>query len=464
MIETIVLLSFVLSLIICVYLNISIVVALLIGFVLFFTYALYEGFAFTEVLKMFSKGILKVKNVVITLLIIGVLTAVWRSSGTIAFIIYYASKLIHPNIFIFITFILCSFVSFLIGTAFGTAATIGTICMTMGKSFGLDPAIVGGAILSGVYFGDRCSPMSTSALLVSEVTKTDIFINIKLMVKTAFIPFIITCLIYLFAGFIVKPSSGVVGIEEIFKNNFNLSIITIVPAIIILLFSFFKVKVKKTMIISVITASLICIFLQGVSIEELFNIYIYGFTSTNKELSAVLSGGGILSMIKVVSVVCISSSYAGIFENTNLLINIKKSVSTIANKVTTFGSVIIISIFTSMISCNQTLAIMLTEQLCNELIENKQELAITLANTVVLIAGLIPWSIAANTPLSSVSAPDKSILFAVYLYIVPICSLIDIEFRKNREYLKVRKNSYQEGWNLEGLVVLLFYWLFWKKI
>lgn len=34
-------------------------------------------------------------------------------------------------------------------------------------TIGMPPAMVGGAILAGVYFGDRMSPVSTSALLVS---------------------------------------------------------------------------------------------------------------------------------------------------------------------------------------------------------------------------------------------------------------------------------------------------------
>ena len=54
--------------------------------------------------------------------------------------------------------------------------------------------------MSGIYFGDRCSPVSTSALLVSELTQTDIFSNIKKMIQTALGPFILTCMIYVVMG------------------------------------------------------------------------------------------------------------------------------------------------------------------------------------------------------------------------------------------------------------------------
>jgi AGCS family alanine or glycine:cation symporter len=71
---------------------------------------------------------------------------------------------------------------------------MGVICATMANTMGIDLVLVGGAMLSGVYFGDRCSPVSTSALLVAELTGTNIFQNIKGMIRTALVPF--ACLLF----------------------------------------------------------------------------------------------------------------------------------------------------------------------------------------------------------------------------------------------------------------------------
>jgi len=105
------------------------------------------------------------------------ITALWRASGTIAFIVYMGSKLISPSILIFLTFLFCAVLSVLIGTSLGTAATMGVICASIGKAMGVNPYYIGGAVLSGIYFGDRCSPMSTSALLITELTKTNLYTN-----------------------------------------------------------------------------------------------------------------------------------------------------------------------------------------------------------------------------------------------------------------------------------------------
>ncbi|MBP2025448.1 Na+/H+ antiporter NhaC family protein [Peptoniphilus stercorisuis] len=431
MIESIVLGVFILSLIFCVVSKISIIIVLFFGYILFFIYGLYEKNSFKSMIKMSLKGVYQVKNVTITLFIIGILTSVWRGSGTIAFIIYHSTKLIRPNSFIFITFLLCSLVSFLIGTSFGTAATMGAICMTMAASLGVDQVFVGGAILSGCYFGDRMSPMSSSALLVSEITNTDIFDNIKIMFKIAFIPFMITCIIYLFLGFSLNSSGEIISIDRLFERNFNLSIITIIPAIIIVVFSFFKVDVKKTMILSILLGSLICIFVQDMEVLELFKFYVLGYKSMDQELAKILNGGGIVSMFGVILTIFISSAYAGIFEQTNLLKGFKKNVDNIAYRYSKYASVYFVAIFTSIISCNQTLSILLTYQLSEDIIKDNKKLAIILANTVIVIAPLIPWSIAAKVPLETVGASTKSIIFSFYLYLLPIYAyFLDIKDEK----------------------------------
>jgi NhaC family Na+:H+ antiporter len=83
-----------------------------------------------------------------------------------------------------------------------------------------------------------------------------------------------------------------------------------------------------------------------------------------------------------------------------------------------------------MIACNQTLAIMLTHQLCNEMISDHEEMAINLENTVVVLAPLIPWSIAGGVPLAAVGAPQISLLFAFYLYLIPLWNFFKTTYKK----------------------------------
>ena len=428
-------LLFSLSLIFCLLLKYSVIYALIVGYIIFVTYGLIKGHDLKVLMKKSFEGVLTVKNILLVFILIGMITALWRASGTIAFIVYMGSKLISPSILILLTFLLCSILSFLIGTSLGTAATMGVICVSIGKAMGINPYYLGGAVLSGIYFGDRCSPMSTSALLITELTKTNLYTNIKLMLKTSIIPFVITCLFYLFLG--LKSSTSPVSIDatNIFKENYNLNIVVIVPAILIIILSLFKVNVKKTMSLSIFISFIIAMFFQKESVTSLINYCVYGFHHSNEKLNLMMKGGGILSMLNVGLIVAISSSYSGIFKETKMLVLMKKYLKEFSKKTSNYFVIFLSSIISGAIACNQSLGIILTYELCEEL-EDKQNMAIILENTIVLLAGLIPWNIAMAVPLKTIDIGLMSGLFAFYLYFLPLWNLLLGIIKEKRKIIR----------------------------
>lgn len=426
--ETVTLLLFSLILIACVATGASVLYALVIGYMLFAAYALSGRHTPLQVLRMSIRGIMTVKNVMLTLLLIGMLTALWRASGTIPTIVCYAAGFISPSIFLLVAFLLNCMVSFLLGTAFGTAATMGAICMTMALALKLDPVLVGGSILSGAYFGDRCSPVSTSALLTAELTGTNIFSNIIRMVKTSAVPFCGTCLIYTGIGFLTaRHGAAQFHVRALFEKEFVIGVLTLIPAVMILILSLLRINVKKTMLASIVCSVVLCVFYQGLPLKEIFTISVFGYHSSDPNLAGMISGGGIISMVKVVAIVCLSSSYAGIFKETGLLDHLKTGISRLGSRCSAFAAILATSLITSMIACNQTLAIMLTQQLCDRVEQDKKRFAIHLENSVVVIAPLIPWSIAGGAPLASMGAPTAALLAACYLYLLPLWNLIQVK-------------------------------------
>lgn len=428
-------LLFSLSLITCLLLKFSVVYALVIGYIIFIIYGLIKRHNLIILIKKSFEGVLTVKNILLVFILIGMITALWRASGTIAFIVYMGSKLISPSILILLTFLLCSILSVLIGTSLGTAATMGVICASIGKTMGVNPYYVGGAVLSGIYFGDRCSPMSTSALLIAELTKTNLYTNIKLMIKTSVIPFVVTCLFYLLLGFKSTISNISINVTEIFKQNYNLNIIVIIPAILIVILSILKINVKKTMLVSIVISFIIAMFIQRDSIVTLINYCIFGYHHTNEKLNLMMKGGGILSMVNVSLIVGISSSYSGIFKETKMLVSLKKYLKDFSKKTSSYFVIFLSSIISGAIACNQSLGTILTNELCGELVE-KQKMAIILENTIILLVGLIPWNIAMGVPLKTIGIGVMSGIYAFYLYFLPLWNLFlgVIEERKYKEF------------------------------
>lgn len=418
--ETLFLVIFTFTLAVFIALDWSIVLALLIGLFLFSLYAGLKGYRISGILRMIADGAKTSKNILIVFSLVGILTALWRDCGTIPTIIAYTVNLINPKSFIFMTFALCCLVSFLIGTSFGSAATMGVICVTMGAAMGADPVLTGGAMLSGVLFGDRCSPVSTSALLVSELTGTNIYDNIKRMLRTAAIPFAATSLIYIFAGFFSHTGESKTDIISLFAKEVNITPLALIPAAVILVLALFKVKTRYSMLCSIIAAFFVSLFVQKTEITELLKFIVTGYEAKLPELSSMLDGGGFTSMIRVVLIVCISSAYSGIFNATGMLTSLISRLEALADKTGSFAVTVFVSVFTSAISCNQTLAIILSDSLCSNLEKNKRQFAVDLENSVVVIAPLIPWSIAGAVPLTSAGAPQASLLTAFFLYLVPL--------------------------------------------
>ena len=418
MLEGIVLLAFIAALAGCVFTGASVLWALAGGYLIFCAYGLIRKHSLAELGKMSLSGVKTVRNILMIFGLIGFITALWRASGTIAVIVCWSSKLVSPSAFLVIAFLLNCMVSILTGTSFGTGATMGVICMAMGRAMELDPFWIGGAILSGIYFGDRCSPVSSSANLVCVLTKTDIYENIREMIKTSLVPFAATCILYYIVGRSMSAGSGRMDVEGLFSNSFVLHWSAVIPAAIILVLSVFRVEVKKTMLISIVLAAFLSVVLQGRSFGEILQMCLTGYQANDPAISAMKS------MIKVAAIVSLSSCYAGIFEGTGLLKPIQGKIEALSRKITPFGATFAVAAVASMIACNQTLSIMLTHQLCKEGNPDNKRFAIDLENTAVVLAPLVPWSIAGAVPLAAVGAPIASVAVASYLYILPIWSFL----------------------------------------
>ena len=412
------------ELLVCVLMGISIVYALLIGLVLFVAYGKRRGFTWRELGGMIASGVKTARSVMTVLLMIGVLTGLWRACGTLPLIICYAVDLLRPETLLLTAFLLNCGISLLIGTSFGTAATMGSICMTVALSMGMDPAMVGGAILAGAYFGDRCSPVSTSALLVSELTKTDIYDNIRRMVRTAAVPFLLTCGIYGALGLCFGGGGETADLRQIFGRTAVLHMSALIPALLVLALAALRVKVKKAICASIAAALVLCVLLQRLPLWDILRFAVSGYTARDAEAAALLDGGGMLSMLRVCVIICVSSAYAGIFQKTGLLDRLQEQVRRLSRRATPFAAMLCTAALTSLIACNQTLTIMLTHQVCDGTMDKPEDAAIGLEDTAVVVAPLVPWSIASAAALAAAGAPTRSILFACFLYLLPLWSLL----------------------------------------
>ena len=394
----------------CLVTGLSVAWALLGGLVLFWLLGLRQGFTHRQLWEMAWKKCRKSLIVVEVIFLIGIITGVWRVGGTISYCIVMGVELVTPGLFLVVAFLLCVALSYVLGTSYGVSSTMGVILMALARSGGVDPALAAGVILSGVYFGDRCSPASSAASLVAAVTDTDLYRNVRQMLRTALLPTLLTLGIYVVLSLRNPLARMDQSVLSALEGNFSITWLALLPAAVMFLLPLFKVPIKLAMLGSIAVAAVLAMAVQGFSLWEVLSAAWGGYHPADPALNAVLGGGGITSMMVSYVIVILTGLYSGILEGTGDLEPMQQKAEALAGKIGAFPAMIVVSTLTAMVLCNQAVTSILSEQLLRRCYDDREELAMDIENSGILIAGLIPWSIACSIPLAMLGADSSALL------------------------------------------------------
>lgn len=427
---------------ICVLLSIalgfSLGFAMIFGFVCFLLLGLYHGYHAKFLLKSAAEGMKTALFVLFILVLIGFLTAVWRASGTIAFFVYWGIKLSSLHTFVFAAFLLSAALSLACGSSFGVAGTAGVILMTVARSGGANIGITAAAIISGAYFGERLSPASSAAALTAAVHQVDQRQLQRILWRETPLPLAITAIFFAIASWFFPLSQIDTASLTALSSAFDLSLPIALPALILIGLPFFKVKATISILASCACSALLAIFYQGVAIDTLLRSLFMGYHVNHPQLADILSGGGVITLISSLPIIFLSTAYAGIFQKTDLLAPINSFLSRLYEKFGLFRTHILITLLVCALFCNQSIAIIMCPQLMRPFYEKEKkdnmQLATDVADCAMNLAALIPWSIAATVPLSTIGAPFWAIPLSLYLYIIPLC-------RMATEKISAKKND-----------------------
>ena len=166
------------------------------------------GESWKKIIDGVSNSLKSVSSAIIILLLIGSLSGTWLVSGIVPSMIYYGLQILNPEIFLFVTAIIAAIVSLATGSSWSTIATIGIALLGIGQALGISEGVIGGAIISGAYFGDKMSPLSDTTNLAPAMSGTDLFTHIKYMMYTTIPSFTIALIIFLIFGFQTEVNSS----------------------------------------------------------------------------------------------------------------------------------------------------------------------------------------------------------------------------------------------------------------
>ena len=414
----------------------AMLLALAVGLLAFYTVARLRGFMPRDLLRMIFKGLKRSLIVVRIMVLIGLLTALWRSGGTITYFVYHGIRLIPPGLFLLAGFVLTCLLAYALGTSFGVVGTVGVILMTLARSGGVPPALMAGAVLRGAYFGDRTAPASSSANLVATVTETRLYDNVRAMLKSCLVPMALCGGLYGLLSLRYPLTAGEGTLLTLMEQGFDLSWLCALPAVVMVALPLCRLNVRFAIIASSACAFVLSIFVQDLSLGEALRTCVFGYQPTDPVLAGIFAGGGLLSMVKVAGIVALSGTFSGIFEGTRMLEGLQEKLSRLAEKLSCCGVLLLSSVGIIAVFCNQTIGIMMAQQLLGPVYEKRGKtnsaLALDIENTMVVMVGLCPWCIACAFPLEMMGVGIEALPWAALLYLLPLWWLL-VRLREDRK-------------------------------
>lgn len=258
-------------------------------------------------------------------IMVGMLVGIWMAGGTVPALMYYGMKLISPKILVPLAFVLSGLTAEFTGTSFGSVATMGIALVGVASTTSIPVPLVIAAVVCGAWFGDKMSPLSDTTNLASGVSRVPLYDHIGSMMYTTIPAALVALVLFTAAG--LMHSGGEMDttranlICDTLAEHFNLNPILILPAILVLLVSVFKLPALLGMGLTVVVSIVFAMVFQGVNFVELMNYAANGFTlSTGVDIvDPMLNRGGITSMTGLLITFMVASVMGGIITATGIL-------------------------------------------------------------------------------------------------------------------------------------------------
>lgn len=398
-------------------------------------WAKLRGASWDDLHKGIREGIGTAIIPIFIFILIGALIAVWIKAGIIPSIMVVGFKIISSKWFVPSTFVVCSLVGISIGSGFTTISTIGLALFAVGHAMGINPALVAGAIISGVIFGDKMSPLSDSTNLASAIAGSDLFEHIKNMMWSTIPSFLVSLILFWILG---RGGNGITSNKimhttQALTSNFSISWWALLPIVLLFVCAWRHIPAIPTLFINIIV-TVIMIFIQNphTSLKALTNLISEGFVAHTNDASvnSLLSRGGITSMMGTVSLIIVTLSLGGILMQFNV---IQSAMEPLVKHLKTPGSLILTTILSgigvNLFVGEQYLSVILPGRAFKQAFTDMKLSPLALSRVLEdggsVINYLIPWGVAGMFAGSTLGVPVLHFLpFAFFSLFSPVFSVL----------------------------------------
>ena len=211
------------------------------------------------------------------------LVGTWMASGTVPVMIYYGMKVLTPGLFLPVVCILCTLMSTMAGTSWGTLATVGVACMGVAQGLGVPLPAAAGAVCTGAFFGDKVSPLSDSPVITATVCEVPLMDGIRHALISTGPAYPISLVFYFVYG--LRYFGGSVGgevYEDILSTvsaEFWLSPVLLLPVLVVIVLILMKKPTIPTFIAGIAAGAVMAMLCQGVSLHDILTVMYSGFSA-----------------------------------------------------------------------------------------------------------------------------------------------------------------------------------------
>lgn len=421
-------------------------IPILAAFMCLLFYGRFKKFSWDEIHDGIVKGITPGIIPILIFLLIGVLVASWILSGTIPTIMVYGFKLVSVRFFLPTAFLVCAIVGVTVGSSFTTISTIGIAFLGIGHLLGFNDAMTTGAVVSGAFLGNNCSPLSDTTNLAAGIGGVNLFEHIAGMRYTDFPAFVLSLLFYTILGQ-NSHSADLASINEMIQNmkaSFWISPWTLIPLVILFGGAIKKIPAIPTLLAGS-AAALVLSFIheKSLTIGKAADILMNGYVAhtPDPKLDELLSRGGIMSMLGSASLILLALALGGLLIKYLIVETIVQELKEKMDRPSRLvGFTALSCIGVNLIVGEQYLSIILPgetfKRSFDEVGLSKNYLTRTLADSGATVNSLVPWGVSGTFIMGTMKVSALHYLpFAFFSILAPVFTIIG-GFLLNRRHVK----------------------------
>ncbi len=358
---------------------------------------------------------------------VGFVSAAWLASGTIQFMLYWGLELLNPNMFLPIAFIVCAVASFTTGQAWTMIPSLGIAFIGIATALGVPLPMAAGAIVSGCFFGDAASPVCEVPTIASISSGTnDVIGVIKSYIPAKGIGMAVGLIAYIILGMNIEVTSGQVsaadGLMTALVNGFNLSPLTLLPLVLVLVLVFLKFPMLPAVTIGALVGVLEAVLLQGMNLNSVFAMMWSGYKSAtgDEALDALLTRGGIMDFAGTIIMLLFAFAFAGCIKKMGLLDAIMDSVlKVIKSRGPMVATTTVTTLLGVMLTGSANVSSLINGNIYKDAYKkiklSPKNLARTMAMNGSLFNAMLPWSASGAICYSSLGVFN----FEYWPYMIP---------------------------------------------